>query len=391
MSNRAQKILDMVKKRDIVAAHVGGPFTEEKQDAKSVQCVTCNIEEPIHITPTPSDFDSDDDIADPSYDADTTLETHSESSASNNDTEEPKSRKRKANPKMWKKNVQKMRKHCGLEYRTKKKVIVAKTIKPPCSDSCKIKCKSKISEQKRQDIHSQFWSPQKSFETRRQFIASNVEQVPLQRCRERTGERSGQRQCMNEYHFEISGRKVKICKTFFLNTLSISKQTVETALKKKKEGGIITPDKRGKHPPSNKISEEVRNSVRNHISKFPAYESHYSREKTQKKYLGSHLNISRMYNLYFEECQEKGVPQGMISKEWLYSEIFNYEFNYSFKSPDTDTCDICDKFKLQLQESLPDTRQSIQTNYDEHLTDASNRYQLKREDKKKSRIIQIKR
>nr|CAH7726322.1 unnamed protein product [Callosobruchus chinensis] len=47
-----------------------------------------------------------------------------------------------------------MRKHCGLEYRTKKKVIVAKTIKPPCTGSCKLKCKSKISEQKRQDIHS---------------------------------------------------------------------------------------------------------------------------------------------------------------------------------------------------------------------------------------------
>nr|CAI5863485.1 unnamed protein product [Callosobruchus analis] len=112
-------------------------------DAKSVQCVTCNIEEPIHITPPPSDFDSDDDIADPSYDADTLVETHSESSASNNDTDEPKSRKRKADPKMWKKNVQKMRKHCGLKYRTKKKLIVAKTIKPPCTDSCKIKWKDK--------------------------------------------------------------------------------------------------------------------------------------------------------------------------------------------------------------------------------------------------------
>jgi len=360
-------------------------ITADAEMQKSVQCVTGHVEEPVHITPTPSDFDSDDDIADPSFNAETVEETNSDSSASNDDAEEQKSRKRQANPKMWKKNVQKMKRHCGLEYRTKKKIIVAKTIKQPCSDSCKLQCKSKITEQKRQGIHSQFWSSQNSFETRRQFIASNVEQVPLQRCRERTGERSGQRQCMNEYHFEIDGRKVKICKTFFLNTLSISKQTVETALKKKREGGIITPDKRGKHPPSNKISEEVRNSVRDHISKFPAYESHYSREKTKKKYLGNHLNISRMYNLYFEECQEKEVPQGMIAKEWLYTEIFNYEFNYSFKSPDTDTCDICDNFKLQLQESLPETRQNIQTQYDEHLNDASNRYKLKSEDKKKSR------
>lgn len=72
-----------------------------------------------------------------------------------------------------------------------------------------------------------------------------------------------------------------------------------------------------------------------------------------------------MYNLDFEECQENVVPQGMIAKEWLYSDIFKYEFNYSFKSPDTDTCDIRDNL-LQLQESLPETRQNMQSKYDEH-------------------------
>lgn len=46
---------------------------------------------------------------------------------------------------------------------------------------------------------------------------------------------------------------------------------------------------------------------------------------------------------------------------------------------------ICDNFELQLQESLPETRPNIQTKYDEHLNDASNRYKLKSEDKKKSR------
>lgn len=128
--------------------------------------------------------------------------------------------------------------------------------------------------------------------------------------------------------------------------MSISHQSVDTAISKKKEGGILTPDKRGKHTPVNKISEDVRNSVRNHISKFPVHESHYSREKTTRKYLGNHLSISRMYSLYQEDCQN--LPKENVAKEWLYAEIFNYEFNYGFKSPDTDTCDICDKFKLQL-------------------------------------------
>lgn len=136
-----------------------------------------------------------------------------------------------------------------------------------------------------------------------------------------------------------------------MSTLSISQQTVDTALKKKKVGGIVTPDKRGKHEPVNKISEEVRNCVRNHISKFPTYESHYSRERSKKRYLGNILNISKMYSLYLEDCTESGLRPENTAKEWLYSEIFNYEYKYSFKDPDNDTCDLCDQLKLQLQEA----------------------------------------
>lgn len=46
-----------------------------------------------------------------------------------------------------------------------------------------------------------------------------------------------------------------------------------------------------------------------------------------------------MFNLYLEDCRIKGIPQENISEEWLYAEIFNYEYNYAFKSSDTDTCD----------------------------------------------------
>lgn len=141
-----------------------------------------------------------------------------------------------------------------------------------------------------------------------------------------------------------------------------------------------------KHIPSNKISEEIRNRIRDHISKFPTYSSHYSRERSAKKYLGNHLNISRMYNLYREECEENNLPENQIGKEWLYSEIFNYEFNYSFKLPSNDTCDLCDKLKVQLQEAgSMETRHSLQEEYDKHLKDAQTRYQLKSEDKNRSR------
>lgn len=349
--------------------------------------VTAEVEERLHKTPDRdfSDFDSDDDVVDPNY----SYEEQSDDELDQNEEQDKKlTRKRKANPKDWKKHVTKRKRHSGLEYRTDSgsRVMKPKSLKEPCGDTCKLLCRNRIPEERRQIIYTNFWSPSKTIDMRRQYIASSVAQVAIKRRREVTGERHRKRNYTNSYSFETGGVKETVCKKFFLNTLSISQQTVDTAIKKKKDGGLVTPDKRGKHIPANKISEEVRNSVRNHISKFPTYESHYSRERTKKKYLGNHLNINRMYSLYLEDCKESGFGPESIAKEWLYSEIFNYEYNYSFKSPDNDTCDLCDQLQLQIREAESlESRTSLQAEYDEHLADTNNRYKMKSEDKKKSR------
>nr|CAH7727236.1 unnamed protein product [Callosobruchus chinensis] len=88
--------------------------------------------------------------------------------------------------------------------------------------------------------------------------------------------------------------------------------------------------------------------IRWHISEFPTYESHYSRERSKKRYLSNHLSISRMYQLYLEYCKDNKIPE---------------------------------EIKLKLQEATEDNRLSIQQAYDNHLTDASNRYKMKKADK----------
>lgn len=95
-----------------------------------------------------------------------------------------------------------------------------------------------------------------------------------------------------------------------------------------------------------------------------------------------------MYKLFFEECKENQIPEEEIPKKWLYADIFNTEFNLSFKEPNNDTCDACDEFIIKLKENLPnETRIDIQNKYDEHLLDADTRYQLKKHDKETSRTI----
>lgn len=85
-----------------------------------------------------------------------------------------------------------------------------------------------------------------------------------------------------------------------------------------------------------------------------------------------------MYELYRTDCHENNVLEENIVKSWLYSTIFNTEFNYSFKLPYNDTCDECDKFLLAKTQST-ENRENIDRSYQEHLDEASKRYALKRQ------------
>lgn len=328
----------------------------------------------------------DDSLLDPNYESDNDFSHHSSDSTASqrNENNNKKSRKRKRQEKKWKINEQHMKVVSGLEHKSKKKVISKKTIGPPCNISCRLKCSEKVCHEERLNIHARFWDGTKDINQKRQFVASHVKVVPILRKRRRTGARNDARSHTRNYYFEMNDLTVRVCRTFFHNTLNISQTFVTTALNKKEPGGIIAADGRGKHDQHAKTPEFVKQHVREHIGKFPVEESHYSRERSARKFLGSHLSIAKMYRMYQAECEENNVEQAHIAKEWLYAEIFNTEFNLSFKYPDNDTCDQCDHFLIKLREepSIVE-KETLQKEYDLHLEEASKRYKLKKEDKQK--------
>lgn len=135
---------------------------------------------------------------------------------------------------------------------------------------------------------------------------SCVKSVSISRKRCRTGKRTDKSQA-RKYFFDNHGQTVRACKMFFRNTLSISQTFITTALKKL-PGRILATDERGRHGNHSKIPEFVRQAVRDHIMQFPVEDSHYSRERTKRKYLGNHLNLSKIYNLCTNVCEEKNLP-----------------------------------------------------------------------------------
>lgn len=105
-----------------------------------------------------------------------------------------------------------------------------------------------------------------------------------------------------------------------------------------------SPDRRGRHGNRpHKLAEDVVQYIVEHIRKFPAEASHYSRNSNPSKmYLSPRLTMSSMYRLYLEDCRNNEKPNNYLVKKASYAYIFNTRFNLSFNTPKSDTCSRCD-------------------------------------------------
>ena len=276
----------------------------------------------------------------------------------NNDTERqvPKrSRKRKRSVGKWKKVNAKHARNAGEAHISiKGKEIPARTMGAGCRVNCRYKCLEKITEDQRKEIFAQYYDLP-DVNRKRDFIAQMVLNKKKQRF---TTEQKSRRNFSYQWHLEINGEKIRVCKTMFLSTISIGGTVVDTALKKKnKESGIVMDDQRGKHMNRhNKLPCAVRKNIRKHLNSFPRVESHYLREQTHREYLEEGLTIAKMYNLYKDWCEQRNFQAG---KKWLYTDIFNTEFNLGFFKPKKDQCDVCEQYlnasdqeKAELQEKF---------------------------------------
>nr|XP_037875673.1 uncharacterized protein LOC119630407 [Bombyx mori] len=290
------------------------------------------------------------------------------------------SRKRTRNISDWKCNIRKQSILSGKAYTSKKgKFVPEKKIKPVCA--CRLKCNERISENVRTTIYQKYYAEDMTWDRKRQFIISRVSEAPTARSRRRDPDQLPKRAYTLHYTFLINEKVEKVCKKFFLNTLAISETVVRNAVKKS-TNGFVQADRRGRHEPSNKIAEIVKETVRKHIDNVPKYESHYSRSRTERLYLGNHLNIDKLYSLYVEFCAEQNLPKENIAKAWLYRHIFNTEYNLGFNPPANDTCDDCDAFVIKLKNTTNETeRDNIKAEHDIHLQESNLRYTLKGFDK----------
>lgn len=156
-----------------------------------------------------------------------------------------------------------------------------------------------------------------------------------------------------------------VCRDFFLTCLQVTPSRVFNALKTLDKNPSAN-EKRGKNAPANKTSDEKKNGVRQFIDSIPKYESHYCRSSSSKKYLHHALNLKKLYAEYKSTYSDRNQP---FVTESIFREIFNTEYNLSFKRRHTDTCRTCDEFQVGLKSALVTTmrKDEIRQSHELHL------------------------
>lgn len=264
--------------------------------------------------------------------------------------------------------------------------MVERKVKDPCA--CRLKCSNKISEENRTKIFSDYWGLS-DLNRQRDYISKYVICQKKARSRKRNvterqeedseNEESSRRNFSFVYHLPLDNLRVKVCKTFFLHTLSISAQTVRTVFNKLGSSGVVSEDKRGKACKNSMLDESVKQSIRDHINCFQTVESHYCRPKSSRLFLPPTLNICKMYHLYEEYCEDNGIPQK--ATESMYRTVFNTEFNMSFFQPKKDLCDVCHRY----ENGSTDEKISMDDEYQLHLKNKNLARALKTADKERAK------
>ncbi|XP_050315424.1 uncharacterized protein LOC126749797 [Anthonomus grandis grandis] len=113
----------------------------------------------------------------------------------------------------------------------------------PWNNSCRIKCKTRISQEERINIFTSFWNLA-NVNRQRDFLNNLVEVIDCKR--RTTGTNNLRRSKSMKFYLCIKDSRINICRTILLNTLGVKKGFLNFAIKKRVPNSNTTEkDKRG--------------------------------------------------------------------------------------------------------------------------------------------------
>ncbi|CAH1106989.1 unnamed protein product [Psylliodes chrysocephalus] len=148
----------------------------------------------------------------------------------NNAANGKKSRKRIRNENKWNKNKIKRLRNAGKEYISSaksKSVVAAKQVKEPCGEKCQHQCSKKFDREQRSQLFNAYYSLE-NIDRKRDFLSKHMELITP---KYRYVRAASNRRLNIAFYFKTSdGKKLRVCKKFFKNTLNINDRTVLTVI-----------------------------------------------------------------------------------------------------------------------------------------------------------------
>ncbi|CAG9793954.1 unnamed protein product [Diatraea saccharalis] len=267
-------------------------------------------------------------------------------------------RKRSKNIYKWQQIKAKRLRNRGESYVSmskSRKVIPERILKDTCTEKCKLKCSENISSENRYKIFSSFWDLGSLVAQRAYIRTCMVDVTPKYKYTNAEHPRRPNK----AFYFTIDDQRIKVCKTFFKNTLSVSERMVYTVQSKMNEGFAMN-ELRGKHQNHKKLDPELLNDIRNHITMIPKISSHYVRSSTSKEYIGGDKTIK---DLYTDFASQQMINNKDVGNYMAYYKIFTGEFNLGFHQPKKDQCDLC----VAYTNSNDDQKKDLENQYQKHL------------------------
>lgn len=202
-----------------------------------------------------------------------------------------------------KKNKRKLLRNIGASYvNSAGRLIAGKQFNENFNCNCPLHCSNKLDNEDRRRIFEEYWQLG-DWDKQTAFLHESIEVTNIKRKQKKPDSRRKHTRV-----FRLCG--VKVCKMMFINTLGITSARVNRAVDHKIPGVEAEPkkDQRGQHAPHNKTDPAVIHHIRRHIQCIGA---------------SSGMDTSRMYQLYYADCEKMNVK---AAKLWMYRQILNTEF-----------------------------------------------------------------
>ena len=181
-------------------------------------------------------------------------------------TGQPLTRKRTRDESRWQSSTRKRRRQSGMSYRTAAgKIAEAKTVGQCKRDhtACRFRCSVSFSSDDQQKIHSEHWGL--SDDKKREFYVRTT--TVKGKARTRRAFDKTKKKMSYSFFFMKGKEKIRICKDFYLSTLSIdAKRIVNTHKSKNSTTGTAALYCRGKHVKKNLQKLSTRHTCTHRIN-----------------------------------------------------------------------------------------------------------------------------